>query len=102
MPPIEQTEAAAAEGPVAGRMRAALEAAFAPSTLEIRDESEQHRGHGGWREGGETHFHVRMVSAAFDGLGRIERQRRVHRALADELADRVHALTLSLAGTEEA
>lgn len=98
MPPVEP----AAEGPVARRMRAALQAEFAPVALEIRDDSERHRGHGGWREGGETHFHVRLVSAAFDGLSRVERQRRVHKALKAELEDRVHALSLSLAGASEA
>jgi BolA protein len=80
-------------------MRAKLEAAFAPETLEIIDESERHRGHGGWREGGETHFRVRMTSAAFDGMGRVERHRAVNRAVAEELAERVHALTLELNGT---
>ncbi|HKK36132.1 MAG TPA: BolA family protein [Paracoccaceae bacterium] len=93
------TPADPAEGPVARRMRIALEAAFEPRELEIRDDSERHRGHGGWREGGETHFHVRLVSPVFDGLSRVERQRRVHAALKAELEDRVHALSLSLSGT---
>ena len=90
-----------AEGPVAARMRAALQAAFAPEELEIRDDSERHRGHGGWREGGETHFHLRLRTAAFDGLSRVERQRAVHRALKAELADRVHALSMELSGTAD-
>ena len=90
------------EGPVTVRMRAALEAAFAPLELDIADDSESHRGHGGHREGGETHFKVRVRSAAFDGKGRVERQRMVHRALKAELEGRVHALSLSLSGAEEA
>lgn len=98
MPPAD---AAAPEGPVAARMRATLEAEFSPVLLEVRDDSERHRGHGGWREGGETHFHLRMVSAVFDGLSRVERQRRVNKALAAELADRVHALTMHLKGAAE-
>ena len=95
MPPAET----APEGPVTRRLRARLEAEFAPIELEVRDDSERHRGHSGWREGGETHFHVRMRAAAFDGLSRVERQRRVHAALAEELADRVHALSLKLEGS---
>lgn len=80
------------------RMRAKLEAAFQPVELEIVDESERHKGHGGYREGGETHFRVRMVSAAFEGLNRVERSRAVHKALAAELEERVHALALDLKG----
>ena len=84
---------------MAERLRAKLEAAFAPATLEVIDESEQHRGHGGWREGGETHFRVRMTAAAFDGMGRVERHRAVNRAVAQELEESVHALALELSGT---
>ncbi|MEM1316182.1 MAG: BolA family protein [Pseudomonadota bacterium] len=91
----------ATDGPVAQRMRAALEAALSPSVLEVIDDSESHRGHGGYREGGETHFNVRIVSAAFDGVGRVERQRMVHRALKAELEDRVHALSMDLKGAAE-
>ena len=80
-------------------MRARLEAAFAPSELEVLDESDQHRGHGGWRDGGETHFRVRIVAAAFDGMSRVERQRAVNRALAEDLAAGVHALALEVRGT---
>ena len=87
---------------MAERMREKLTAALAPQVLEIVDESEQHRGHGGWREGGETHFRVRIVSAAFDGMSRVERHRAVNRAVAQELADGVHALALELKGTAEA
>ncbi|MEL6210475.1 MAG: BolA family protein, partial [Pseudomonadota bacterium] len=51
-----------------------LTEAFEPVELEVIDESEQHRGHGGWREGGETHFRVRMAAAAFAGQSRVARQ----------------------------
>lgn len=78
-------------------IRAKLEEAFNPVVLEVVDDSERHRGHGGYREGGETHFNVRIVSAAFEGRGRVEQQRMVYRALADELAGPVHALSLDLA-----
>lgn len=71
-----------------------LTAAFAPILLEVLDESENHRGHGGWREGGETHFRVRIVSAAFAGKSRVERHRMVNQALDAELKGRVHALAM--------
>ncbi len=61
----------------------------------VIDESEQHHGHGGWREGGETHFRVNVVSAAFAGKSRVERHRIVNGLLAEELAGRVHALAIS-------
>jgi BolA protein len=74
-----------------------LTEAFAPARLEVIDESESHRGHSGWRDGGETHFRIVMRAAAFADLSRVERSRAVHAALADELAGRVHALALDLA-----
>ncbi len=75
-------------------MRHKLEAAFSPDELDIEDESARHAGHAGARPEGETHFRVRLVSSAFRGLNRVERQRRVHAVLADELRTRVHALSL--------
>ncbi len=81
---------------VAATIEAKLRAAFDPAEIEVIDESEQHRGHGGWREGGETHFRVRLVSAAFAGESRVARSRAVHKVLAEELAGPVHALALEL------
>jgi BolA protein len=72
-----------------------LSDALAPTSLSVADESENHRGHGGWREGGETHFRVEVVSEAFRGKGRVERHRMVNSLLAEELAGRVHALAIS-------
>jgi BolA protein len=66
-----------------------------PVTIEVIDESGQHQGHGGWREGGETHFRVRLVSESFRGKTRVERHRIVNGLLADELAGRVHALAIT-------
>ena len=80
---------------VADSIRKKLEAAFAPSDLGIEDESALHSGHSGARPEGETHFRVRIVSTAFEGLSRIERQRKIHDTIADELRTRVHALSLS-------
>ena len=71
-----------------------LNEAFAPEVLAVEDESERHRGHGGWREGGETHFRVRIVSAAFTGKSRVDRHRMVNAALAEELRTGVHALAI--------
>ena len=73
-----------------------LEAALSPTQIEVRDVSHQHAGHAGWRESGETHFEVVMVSSAFAGKGRVECHRMVNRILAEELATSVHALQLSL------
>src|SRR5271168_1302420 len=80
---------------VAHTIRAKLIAAFAPTALSIEDESGLHKGHSGARPEGETHFRVKIVSAEFEGLSRVERQRRVYAVLADELQDRVHALALT-------
>jgi len=87
---------------MAERIESKLTAAFAPERLEIVDDSHKHAGHGGWREGGETHFNVTVVSAAFAGQSRVMRQRAVYAALAEELAERVHALQLTTLTPEEA
>ncbi len=81
------------------RIKAKLSEAFDPVHLEVIDESEQHRGHGGYREGGETHFKVVMTSAAMNGLNRVARQRAVYAVLKEELDERVHALALKIDGT---
>ena len=79
---------------IADEMRQRL-AELQPSALEVIDESEDHRGHAGWREGGETHFRIRMTSPAFAGLGRVQRHRLVHQTLGD-IVPRIHALALEL------
>ncbi|MCS6779920.1 MAG: BolA family transcriptional regulator [Geminicoccaceae bacterium] len=71
-----------------------LRAALHPERLEIVDESARHAGHAGARPEGETHFKIVVVSPAFSGLGRLERQRRVHALLADLLRARIHALQI--------
>ena len=80
---------------IAERITRKLTEAFAPQDLKVIDESHQHQGHGGWREGGEPHFRVNIVSEAFSGKSRLERHRLVNAALAQELADRVHALAIA-------
>ena len=81
-------------GEIANLLRMKLERAFTPQRLDIIDDSARHAGHGHGHEGGESHFSVVIVSPAFGGLGRVERQRRVYAALAEELAGPVHALSL--------
>jgi BolA protein len=82
-------------GPVAREMTSRLETALAPTRLALRDDSEQHRGHGGYREdGGESHFFLAIESAAFAGLNRVARQRLVYKALGDLMHERVHALAM--------
>ena len=87
---------------VAATIREKLGASFAPLALDVVDESARHAGHAGARPGGETHFRVRIVSAAFNGLSRVQRQRMVYLALSEELAGPVHALSLTALAPEEA
>ena len=71
-----------------------LTAAFQPTRLEIEDDSGRHAGHSGAREGGESHFNLTIESPAFSGAPRVVRQRMIHKALAEELAGPVHALSI--------
>ena len=81
---------------MADTIRQKLEAAFAPTELVVTDDSAKHAGHSGARPGGETHYSVRIVCESFDGVSRVERQRRVYAALAEELKpNRIHALALT-------
>ena len=86
---------------VAGNIEKKLTEALAPSRLAVEDESHKHEGHGGWRPGGETHFKVTIVSTAFDGKSRVDRQRMVYEILADEMAGQVHALALTTRAPDE-
>ena len=87
---------------MAERIERKLTEALSPARLQIADDSESHRGHGGYQEGGETHFRVEIVAEAFDGQSRVQRQRRVYEILAEELEERVHALQLVTLTPEEA
>jgi BolA protein len=87
---------------VADAIRRKLTERFAPIRLEIEDESHRHTGHASARPDGETHFSVTIVSAAFIGESRVARQRLVYQTLAEELATRIHALSLrALAPSED-
>jgi BolA protein len=85
----------------ADRMRLTLEARFQPALLEITDDSASHAGHAGASPGGETHYSMHMVSAAFSGMSRVARSRAVHEALAGEFSTGLHALALRLQSPEE-
>lgn len=100
-------------GPVQLQMRAKLEAAFAPTRLDITDDSARHAGHSGARthaakQGGsatgigETHFDIMIESAAFTGLNRVACQRSVYDVLAAELSGPVHALSLKAIAPQQA
>ncbi len=86
----------ARQGPVTAEIQDRLTSRFAPSELVIIDESEKHRGHGGYREGGESHFRVTIRAPGFEGQSRIARHRAVHEALGPDLMGRIHALTLDI------
>ena len=83
------------------RIEAALSARFAPTLLQVRDDSAQHAGHAGAAPGGETHYSVTMASAAFEGLNRVARTRLVNEVLAPEFAAGLHALALKLRAAGE-
>lgn len=78
------------------RMEDKLQVEFAPQHLDIIDESEDHRGHGGYREGGETHFRIVMRSEKLRGMSRVARQRAVMTCVKAEMEERVHALALDV------
>lgn len=80
---------------VVDAIRGKLMAAFAPTALDIVDESHLHAGHAGHRPGLATHFRVTIVAAAFAGKPRVERQRLVYAALDDLMGKPIHALALS-------
>jgi BolA family transcriptional regulator, general stress-responsive regulator len=86
----------------AARMEAALQAAFTPLALDLTDESANHAGHAGASPGGETHYRLRLVSNAFEGLSRVARQRLVYQALREEFDTGLHALSLDLKTGAEA
>lgn len=87
---------------VAGLIRSRLEAALSPVEIELVDESHLHAGHAGARPEGESHFRVRVVSAAFARESRIARQRRVFAALGDLMQTDIHALSITALTPEEA
>jgi BolA protein len=86
---------------VEAAIRDKLTAAFRPERLEVVDDSARHAGHAGARDGGESHFNVVIVSTAFKGRNRIQRQRDIHAALSEELSGPVHALSIKAFAPDE-
>jgi len=82
-------------------IEAKLRRDFLPLRLQVEDESHRHAGHVGAPEGGQSHFRLLIVSAAFAGKNRVERQRLVYAALAEDLAAGVHALAMTTLTPEE-
>lgn len=83
-------------------MELALRSRLSPVRLVLEDDSSRHEGHAGARPGGETHYRLLVVSAAFEGMGRVARQRLVYQLLAGEFETGLHALSLDLKTPTEA
>jgi BolA protein len=81
-------------GPVAAEISRRLTAALSPTRIVLVDDSEKHRGHGGYNPAGESHFSLTIESPAFAGLNRVQRQRAVYAALGELMDERVHALSI--------
>jgi BolA protein len=81
-------------GPVATEMLRRLNSSLQSSRIELTDDSEQHRGHGGYNPAGESHFSLKVESPAFAGKSRVERQRMIYAAIGDLMRERVHALSI--------
>jgi BolA protein len=84
------------------RIAARLKASLDPVSLEVIDDSGKHAGHSGAKPGGETHYSLAVVSAAFAGKSRVQRHRLVYDALSAEIADGVHALAIDARAPGEA
>jgi len=87
------------EGPIAQKIREKLAAALSAERIVIEDDSARHAGHhheGGMdgRSGGESHLNLTVVAGAFEGQGRVQRQRVITSLLREELAGPVHALSI--------
>ena len=82
---------AAAGQPMVERIRERLQAAFAPSELEVLDEGYKHASHG---NAGKGHFHVRIVSAAFAGQLPLKRHRMIYAAMDGLMDNGIHALSI--------
>jgi len=89
-------------GPIAQEIERRLTTALQPTRLELVDDSEKHRGHGGYNPAGESHFSLAIESAAFAGMNRVQRQRAIYAALGELMEERVHALSIRALAPGEA
>jgi BolA protein len=81
---------------LADTMRSRLTQALSPAHLEIIDDSELHRGHAGFREGGESHWRIHIRAETLGPMSRLERHRAIHAALGADIVSRIHALELKI------
>ncbi|WP_193139307.1 MULTISPECIES: BolA family protein [unclassified Meridianimarinicoccus] len=81
---------------VAEEIETRLSQAFGPERLEVVDESEMHRGHAGYQEGGQSHFRVQIAAAELAAMSRLQRHRAVHAAIGKDILARIHALALEI------
>jgi BolA protein len=86
---------------VADQIEAKLQAAFAPSRLDVVDESHLHAGHAGAPDGGQSHFRVTIRAAAFAGKSRVAQQRAIYAVLKEDMANQIHALALDVGAAED-
>lgn len=91
-----------ASSPIKDQIISKLQLRIAPQSLEVIDESSKHLGHAGHNPLGESHFEVRIVAESFAGKSRVARHRMIYEALQEELAGRVHALSIKAFSPEEA
>ena len=85
---------------VAERIRRQLDA-LAPMRVELRDESAQHAGHAGAAPGGNTHWKLTIVSAAFEGKPTVARHRMIYQALGELMQHPIHALSITAKSPRE-
>lgn len=81
---------------VADEIKSALVAAFSPQLVEVHDDSEAHRGHAGFQEGGESHFNLVISDEPFKGMSRVARHRAIHSAIGPDIIGRIHALSIEI------
>ena len=86
---------------VADVIKDRLNEALAPILIEVIDDSHKHAGHAGARPGGESHFSVTIISAQFEGMSRVSRQRLVYQHLDDLMKTQIHALALTTKAPSE-
>ena len=77
-------------------------AALEPQAVDLVDESETHRGHAGYREGGGTHWRLSIVSPRFTGQSTLARHRMIYQALGSLMQHPIHALAITARSPQEA
>ena len=73
-----------------------LEAGLNPESVDVIDESEQHIGHAGYQDGGESHWRVVIKASALDDMSRVARHRAIHSAIGADIINRIHALAIDI------